>query len=150
MPFVFTWSIPNKQIEISCIAEDHDEARRKAIDVIKELEDISYEVKFLSEQRKKLIIQLHSAAEDSSASVSTFSPLTKDEIRRKIVSLNGKIEGIRSQIKANMYLGMTCLTDLKYTPDKDDEMSLVHVIIKTEPTMSEFHPVTLKRVGISL
>jgi len=148
MPFVFSWAIPNKQIEISCVADDYDDARRKAIDIIQELETISHEVKFLSDQRKQFIVQLHSAVEIPTAAVSTFSPLTKDELRRKIAAMNIQIDSIRSRVHANMYLGMTSLTDFKYTPGGDDEMSLVHIIIKTEPTINDFHPVTIKRMGL--
>jgi hypothetical protein len=79
--------------------------------------------------------------------VTTFSPLTKEEIRRKIASLNENIDSIRSRIDANIYLGMTSLSDLKYTPGGDGEMSLVHVIIKTEPTVNPFYPITIKRTG---
>jgi archaellum component FlaC len=147
MPFVFTWNVPNKQMEISCVANDIGEAQRQAIDIIQKLEDTSHEIKFLSEQRKQLIVQLHSATEESAAQVSTFSPLTKEEIRRKIAYLNENIESIRSRIDANIYLGLTSLADLKYTPGGDEEMSLVHVIIKTEPTVNPFYPITIKRSG---
>lgn len=150
MPFVFSWAVPNHHIEISCIADDHDDARRKAIEIIQKLEHTSHEVKFLSDQRKQLIVQLHSAVEVPATAISTFSPLTKEEIRRKIVALNEQIDGIRSHVDANIYLGMSSLTDLKYTPGGDDEMSLVHVVLKTEPTVNEFHPVTIKRIGISM
>jgi hypothetical protein len=163
MPFVFTWTVPNKQMEISCVANNIGEAQCQAIDIIQKLENTSHEIKFLSEQRKQLILQLHSAVEISAVRVTTFSPLTKDEIRRKIASLNENIDSIRSRIDANIYLGMTSLSDLKYTPDGDDEesdetslsafrhsrneMSLVHVIIKTEPTVNPFYPITIKRSG---
>jgi hypothetical protein len=147
MPLVFTWTVPNKQMEISCVANDIGEAQRQAIEIIQKLENTSHEIKFLNEQRKQLIIQLHSAAEISAARVTTFSPLTKDEIRRKIASLNENIDSIRSRIDANIYLGMTSLGDLKYTPGGDEEMSLVHVIIKTEPTVNPFYPITIKRTG---
>ncbi len=147
MPFVFTWTVPNKQMEISCVANDIGEAQRQAIKIIQKLEDTLHEIKFLSEQRKELIVQLHSSVEHSAARVTTFSPLTKDEIRRKIASLNENIDSIRSRIDANIYLGMTSLPDLKYTPGGDGEMSLVHVIIKTEPTVNPFYPITIKRTG---
>jgi hypothetical protein len=148
MPFVFTWTVPNKQMEISCVANDIGEAQCQAIEIIQKLENTSHEIKFLSEQRKQLILQLHSALEISAARVTTFSPLTKDEIRRKIASLNENIDSIRSRIDANIYLGMTSLADLKYTPGVGDgEMSLVHVIIKTEPTVNPFYPITIKRSG---
>jgi len=151
MPSLFSWNLPNKHLEISCVADDYDDARRKAINIIQQLETISHEVNFLSEQRKKLIIQLHSAVEDRGAAVSTFSPPTKDEIRRKIVSLNLEIDSIRSRVDANIYLGMTSLTEFKYTPDGDDkEMSLVHLVLKTEPTVNEFHPVSFKRTGMCI
>jgi len=89
--------------------------------------------------------------EDRGLAVSTFSPPTKDEIRRKISSLNGEIESIRSRVDANIFLGITSLTDFKYTPHGDDkEMSLVHVVLKTEPTVNPFHPVSFKRIGMSL
>ena len=147
MPFVFSWTVPNKQMEISCVANDLGEAQRQAIEIIKKLEDTSHEIKFLSEQRKQLIVQLHSAIDDRTVRVTTFSPLTKDEIRRKIASLNEDIDRIRSRIDANIYLGMTSLADLKYTPGGDEEMSLVHLIIKTEPTVNPFYPITIKRTG---
>ena len=147
MPFVFSWTVPNKQMEISCVANDLGEAQRQAIEIIKKLEDTSHEIKFLSEQRKQLIVQLHSAIDDRTVRVTTFSPLTKDEIRRKIASLNEDIDRIRSRIDANIYLGMTSLADLKYTPGGDAEMSLVHLIIKTEPTVNPFYPITIKRTG---
>jgi hypothetical protein len=151
MPSIFSWNVPNKQLEISCVADDYDDARRKAIEIIQKLEHTSHEVKFLSDQRKKLIVQLHSAAEDRGAAVSTFSPPTKEEIRQKIVSLNLEIDSIRSRVDANIYLGMTSLIDLKYTPDGDDkEMSLVHVVLKTEPTVNPFYPITIKRIGMSM
>lgn len=151
MPSIFSWTLPNKQLEISCVADDYDDARRKAIEIIQKLEHTSHEIKYLSDQREKLIIQLHSAAEDHGTAVSTFSPPTKEEIRRKIVSLNLEIETIRSRVDANIYVGMTSLTYLKYTPDGDDkEMSLVHVVLKTEPTVNPFHPITIKRTGMSI
>ena len=151
MPSIFTWTLPNKHLDISCVAEDYDDARRKAIDMIQQLETISREVNFLSEQRKKLIVQLHSTVEDPDARLTTFSPPTKDEIRRKIVSLNLEIDSIRSRVDANIYLGMTSLTEFKYTPDGDDkEMSLVHLVLKTEPTVNPFHPVSFKRTGMSM
>ena len=149
MPLVFSWTVPNKQMEISCVANDIGEAQRQAIEIIKKLEDTSHEIKFLSEQRKQLIVQLHSTVDDRTARVTTFSPPTKDEIRRKIASLNEDIDRIRSRIDANIYLGMTSLADLKYTPGggSNDEMSLVHLIIKTEPTVNPFYPITIKRTG---
>ena len=147
MPLVFSWTVPNKQMEISCVANDIGEAQRQAIEIIKKLEDTSHEIKFLSEQRKQLIVQLHSTIDDRTARVTTFSPPTKDEIRRKIASLNEDIDRIRSRIDANIYLGMTSLADLKYTPGGDEEMSLVHLIIKTEPTVNPFYPITIKRTG---
>ena len=151
MPSIFSWTLPNKQLEISCVADDYDDARRKAIEIIQKLEHTSHEVKYLSDQRKQLIVQLHSAAEDRGTAVSTFSPPTKDEIRRKIASLTLEIDSIRSRVDANIYLGMTSLTDLKYTPDGDDkEMSLIHVVLKTEPTVNPFHPITIKRTGMSI
>ena len=134
-------------MEISCVANDIGEAQRQAIEIIKKLEDTSHEIKFLSEQRKQLIVQLHSTIDDRTARVTTFSPPTKDEIRRKIASLNEDIDRIRSRIDANIYLGMTSLADLKYTPGGDEEMSLVHLIIKTEPTVNPFYPITIKRTG---
>jgi len=151
MPFVFSWTLPNKHLEISCVADDYDDARRKAIDIIQKLETISHEVSFLSDQRKKLIVQLHSTIEDRGAAVSTFSPPTKDEIRRKISSLNLEIDNIRSRVDANIFLGITSLTEFKYTPDGDSkEISLVHLVLKTEPTVNPFHPVSFKRIGMSL
>jgi len=151
MSYVFSWSIPNKQIEISCIADDYDDARRKAIEIIQQLETISHEVMFLSNQRKKLIMQLHSTVEDRGAAVSTFSPPTKEEIRKKIASLNLEIDSIRSRVDANIFLGITSLTEFKYTPDGDNkEMSLVHLVLKTEPTVNPFHPVSFKRIGMSM
>ena len=147
MPFVFSWTVPNKQMEISCVASDLGEAQRQAIEIIKKLEDTSHEIKFLSEQRKQLIVQLHSTIDNRIVRLTTFYPPTKDEIRRKIASLNEDIDRIRSRIDANIYLGMTSLADLKYTPGGDEEMSLVHLIIKTEPTVNPFYPITIKRTG---
>ena len=147
MPLVFSWTIPNKQMEISCVANDIGEAQCQAIEIIKKLEDTSHEIKFLSEQRKQLIVQLHSTIDNRIVRLTTFYPPTKDEIRRKIASLNEDIDRIRSRIDANIYLGMTSLADLKYTPGGDEEMSLVHLIIKTEPTVNPFYPITIKRTG---
>ena len=147
MPFVFTWTIPNKQIEFSCVAEDIGEAQRKSIDVIKKMEDISYETVSLTEKRTKMIKEIHSAPDDEEKS--TFSPPSKNILRKRIFEITKEIEDLRSLVDANIYIGMTSLTDFKYTSSgNDSEMSLFQLIIKTEPTINEYHPITIKRLNV--
>jgi hypothetical protein len=147
MPFVFTWTIPNKQIEFSCVAEDIGEARNKAIDVIKKMEDISYETAYLTEKRTKMIKEIHSAPDDEEEK-SACSPPSKNILRKRIFEITKQIEGLRSLVDANIYIGITSLTDFKYTSSGNDEMSLVQLIIRTEPTINEFHPITIKRMNV--
>ena len=148
MPFVFTWTIPNKQIEFSCVAEDIGEAQRKSINVIKKMEDISYETAYLTEKRTEMIKEIHSAPDDEEEK-STFSPPSKNILRKIIFEITKEIESLRSRIDANIYIGVTSLTDFKYTPNgNDSEMSLVQIIIQTEPTINEFHPITIKRINV--
>jgi hypothetical protein len=145
MPFVYTWIIPNKQVELSCVAENIDEARQKALYIIHDIEGISNITKDLHEKRSKIFKELHSAPDEEEKSA--CSPPSKHFLRNRICEITKEIESLRCHVDANIYIGMTSLTDLKYTPGGDEEMSLVYIIIKTEPTITNFHPITIKRMN---
>ena len=144
MAFVYTWTHPKKQIEISCVSSDIDKARVKAIEVIQELDDISKGISSLNEKRKELIKELQTAPENEKA-LSACSPLSKDIIRKYIVETMHQCEQLRNGANANLSLGTTSLTDITYVPDKTDELSLIHLVIRTDPVITEFKPVTIKR-----
>lgn len=144
MAFVYTWTHPKKQIEISCVAADIDKARVKLIEVIQEMDDISTGIKSLNEKRNSLIKELQSAPEKENA-LSTFSPLSKDIIRKHIVETMHQCEELRNRSTANLSLGTESLTGITYVPDHTDELSLVHLVIRSDPVITEFKPVTIKR-----
>lgn len=149
MAFVFTWAIPNTPYEISCVAENRDDAVRKAIDVIQQMENISKLTDHLIERRLNLIKQLHTASSDSDEEEkSACAPPSKKTIHKQIQQLNKDIEESRSQVQANLFVGTVPLTSFSYTKS-DGQLSLVHLVIKTEPTVVPFYPVTIKRNDVA-
>jgi hypothetical protein len=149
MSFVFTWAIPNTPYEISCVAENRDDATRKAIDVIQQLDGVSKLTDHLTEKRLDLIKQLHSANSDSDEEEkSACAPPSKKTIHKQIHRLNKEIEEYRSKVQANLFVGTVPLTSFSYTKS-DGELSLVHLVIKTDPTVVPFYAVTIKRNDVA-
>jgi hypothetical protein len=131
MANLFTWKIFTKGAEISCVAKDIDEARSKIMDTIRQMSDISSTIDSLSETRRELIKDFHSNLDDS--------VLSKELLRIKIVNLDEQILNLRNGIKANLSIGLKPLS--YFTND----VSLIQVLSNTEPTVTEFYPVTIKR-----
>jgi hypothetical protein len=131
MANLFTWKIFTQGAEISCVAKDIDEARSKIMDTIRQMSDISSTIDSLSETRRELIKDFHSNLDDS--------VLSKELLRIKIVNLDEQILNLRNGIKANLSIGLKPLS--YFTND----VSLIQVLSNTEPTVTEFYPVTIKR-----
>jgi hypothetical protein len=131
MANLFTWKIFAKGSEISCVAKDIDDARCKIMDTIRQMKDISNTIDSLTETRRELIKDFHSNLDDS--------VLSKELLRIKIVNLDEQILNLRNGIKANLLIGLKPLS--YFTND----VSLVQLLSNTEPIVTEFYPVTIKR-----
>jgi hypothetical protein len=121
MAKVFTWNDITKDIKISCVANDVEEARNKIISKVRQIDDILANIEPLNEKRRELVKEFHSTPES----------ITKELVRVKIVHLDEQILTLRNEIKANISIG--------YTSD----MSLGE-LINTEPVVKEFYPVTIR------
>ena len=131
MAKVFTWKILNKGADISCVANDIEEARCKILETIHHIVTTSDTIESINEIRRELIKEFHSASDDS--------VLSKELLRNKIVHLDEEIINLRNRIKANISIGLKPLSYFTC------ESSLIQMVSITEPTVTEFFPVTLKR-----
>jgi chromosome segregation ATPase len=124
---LFTWKILNKGSDISCVANNIEDARYKIIDAIHQMSDVSNTIESINEERRELIKEFHS------------TPEQKEIMRLKIVELDEKIINVRNGIKVNISIG---LKPLSYFTN---ELSLVQLVNNEEPIVKEFYSVTLKR-----
>lgn len=143
MSLLYTWTISNKQVELTCVANDMDEARRKALDVVKELEGVAQFSDGLIKKRNELVKQIPSAPDNEDEEKSTFSPPSKKILHYRITNINQEIENFCDKnLHANLHLGWTPLNTFANT-----DSQLAQIIIKTEPKVTQFYPVTIKRMG---
>ena len=132
MAKVFTWKILNKSADISCVANDIEEARCKILETIHHIVNTSDTIEAINEMRREFIKEFHSTLDDSVVS----KELLRNNLRNKIVHLDEQIINLRNGIKANISIGVKPLSYFT------DDLSMV---ISTEPIVTEFFPVTLRR-----
>jgi hypothetical protein len=131
MAKLFTWKILNKGADISCVANDIEEARCKILETIHHIVNTSDTIEAINEMRRELIKEFHSTSDDSVVS--------KELLRNKIVDLDEQIINLRNGIKANISIGLKPLSYFTC------ESSFIQMVSITEPTVTEFFPVTLRR-----